>query len=64
MALQADGKVLVAGVATPPLVEPRSMLLRLNMDGSRDANFKTDTFSWGGPRFVAVQADGRDSDKR
>ncbi len=58
LALQPDGKILVAGSFTSLAGAPRSNLGRLNADGSIDATF--DPFVSGGEvDTVAVQADGK-----
>mgnify|MGYP000879399266 CR=1 FL=1 len=58
-AVQADGKVLIAGDFTQVAGTPRNRIARLNADGSLDATFDPGS----GPQFavfaIAVQADGR-----
>src|SRR5207247_3509705 len=53
LALQADGKILIAsGVGTP--------LRRLNSDGSRDTNFSVQiTYTTPSVNSLAIQADGK-----
>ena len=59
VALQADGKVLVAGgtVGTGPVFQP--FLVRLNTDGSVDASFSISLADGNGVSSLAVQADGK-----
>lgn len=70
VAVQADGKILIAGSATDGFGRffPDLLLVRLNVDGTRDLSFGTEgqvTFDLGGDFYsreeafaVAVQADG------
>jgi uncharacterized delta-60 repeat protein len=57
VALQADGKILVAGNFTALDNQPRSRLGRLNADGSLDAGFTPGANST--VTSLALQADGR-----
>ncbi|MEQ1862697.1 MAG: Calx-beta domain-containing protein, partial [Chthoniobacteraceae bacterium] len=71
VAVQADGKILIAGSATDGFGRffPDIALVRLNADGSRDLSFGTEgqvLFDFGGDYYsreeafaVAVQADGK-----
>ncbi len=58
LALQSDGKILVAGSFTTLAGAPRSNLGRLNADGTIDATFNP-FVSGGEVDDVAVQADGK-----
>ncbi|MBS1797002.1 MAG: VCBS repeat-containing protein [Acidobacteria bacterium] len=51
MALQPDGKILIA-------TAPGTLLIRLNADGSKDTGFQT-VFASGNQQDVLVQPDGR-----
>ena len=66
LALQADGKLVVAGTAYGPNSGQNFALLRYAADGSLDPTFgggdgwlTTDIATWDGARAVAVQGDGR-----
>lgn len=71
VAVQADGKILLAGSATDGFgrLFPDLLLVRLNADGSRDTSFGVEgqvTLDFGGDYYsreeafaVAVQADGK-----
>lgn len=61
LALQPDGKVLVAGnlpLAGEP-ASPSDQFMRLNSDGTRDASFSPVTDGSRGIQALAVQADGK-----
>ncbi len=60
-ALQADGKVLLAGRFTAFNGQPRQGIVRLNPDGSIDETFSTNVelLSWNVPFELAVQSDGK-----
>lgn len=66
LALQADGKILLAGYsATPPTVgDYRFTLIRLDQNGALDTSFSGDgvafaPFNISGVRALAVQTDGK-----
>lgn len=65
MAIQSDGKIVVAGQATLPNGTPEFAVARYNTDGSLDAAFGTGGIAGlptdnGGPAFgVAIQNDGK-----
>ena len=64
LALQTDGKVIVAGFSTWSAPPPRSGIARLNVDGSVDTTFDPGAGIAGdtpntGVYSVAVQADGK-----
>ena len=59
LALQPDGKLLVAGYFNSVNGVPRSKIARLNTDGSVDTSFDTGTGADSYIFSVAVQADGR-----
>jgi uncharacterized delta-60 repeat protein len=61
VAVQADGKVLVAGT-TGPAGRPGFLLLRLNPDGTRDPDFpatRKQLGLWSSATAMALQADGK-----
>jgi len=57
IALQADGKILVAGATTNPLFPTSRIFLRVNADGSLDSSFNPGTDS--APTNMAIQPDGK-----
>ncbi len=57
MAVQPDGKTIIAGVFTSVLGQPRNNIARLNADGTLDASFNPNVD--GVVNSVAVEADGR-----
>ena len=62
MAVQPDGKIVVAGVATDPMQGGRFAVLRYNPDGSLDASFGNSgkvITDCGNARSVAIQPDGK-----
>jgi uncharacterized delta-60 repeat protein len=63
LAVQPNGKILVAGYFAKMNGQPRSFLARLNTNGSLDSGFNADVgfagYNWGVVRKVAVQADGK-----
>jgi uncharacterized delta-60 repeat protein len=59
MALQPDGKILVAGLFTRANGVPRNGLARLNPDGSLDAAFNPQFPTNEAVHTVAVQSDGK-----
>jgi uncharacterized delta-60 repeat protein len=67
MALQPDGKIMVGGYSTDHSVEEgfiryfrRSLLIRLNSDGSSDTSFTNGNGMYGGPiDALALQPDGK-----
>ncbi len=59
VAVQADGKVLVAGVFTTYNGAAAGGLIRLNPDGTRDATFTGTGFAGGSVLTMVVQPDGR-----
>lgn len=58
IALQPDGKVVIAGDFTTVSGVSRNRIARLNANGSLDANFDVGTGANGSVRCVQVQADG------
>jgi uncharacterized delta-60 repeat protein len=56
--LQADGKILLAGAASPTTNRYQTSLVRLNPNGSLDTSFVTDRIT-GTARVVRLQADGK-----
>ena len=61
IAVQADGKIIAAGVFTKYNGVAASTIVRLNSDGSRDASFNAPVFSPGEEEIFAIkiQADGK-----
>ena len=66
MAIQADGKIVAAGVAADQARDSKFALARYNSDGTLDATFGVDgkvetdfTPRDDGAAGVAIQADGR-----
>jgi uncharacterized delta-60 repeat protein len=59
LALQSDGKIIVALSAGPRNPPGKSRLLRLNPDGGADAGFDTSSYSFGRITALAAQRDGR-----
>lgn len=59
LAVQADGKVLLAGFFTTYNVVSRSRIARINTDGSLDASFNPGTGANNTVSALAVQADGK-----
>ncbi|HSC75220.1 MAG TPA: thrombospondin type 3 repeat-containing protein [Pseudomonadales bacterium] len=59
IALQADGKVLIAGDFTVYNGTVISRIARLNSDGSLDTSFNPGTVADGGVNSVVIQADGK-----
>ncbi|MDO7853622.1 T9SS type A sorting domain-containing protein [Hymenobacter convexus] len=62
LALQSDGKILVAGEGYLSGYNGATAqnIIRLNADGSRDTSFGSSGAGWRGPvRSMAVQADGK-----
>lgn len=60
MALQADGKIIVAGNFTTYQGTPVSRIARLNSNGTLDGTFNIGTgFVGGGVNTIRIQADGK-----
>ncbi len=59
IAIQPDGKVLIAGSFTTYDGVPRKSIARLNADGSLDASFDPGSGASGAASALALQADGR-----
>ncbi len=59
MAMQTDGKVLIAGSFTTVQGESRNGIARLNPDGSLDSEFNPGGGLDGTTRIVALQPDGK-----
>jgi uncharacterized delta-60 repeat protein len=59
IAVQADGKVVVAGGFTSIAGVPRNRIARLNADGSLDASFGAGAGANGTVRDVQLQGDGK-----
>ena len=58
-ALQADGKILLAGAFTPFAGPQGRGLLRLNADGSPDPSFAANVGQWTSASWVSIQNDGK-----
>ena len=58
-AVQADGKVLIAGIYSQMNGVPRSAFSRVNADGSLDSGFDPGTGFNVPPRHFAIQTDGK-----
>lgn len=59
MALQPDGKILVAGQFVAYNTVSRGRILRLNTDGSLDLTFNSNSGASGAVHAIAVQPDGK-----
>ena len=59
VAIQSDGKVLLAGSFTQVSGQPRNHIDRLNTNGSLDLSFQTSTGANDEIRVVTVQPDGK-----
>jgi uncharacterized delta-60 repeat protein len=59
LALQNDGKIIIAGSFSNYDGVGAEKVARLNADGSLDTSFSTGTGPSGGVRAVAIQADGK-----
>ncbi|MBI3416832.1 MAG: hypothetical protein HY043_16200 [Verrucomicrobia bacterium] len=59
LAVQSDGKVLIAGDFTTAALVPRSRMARLQVDGLVDFSFDPGTGADGIVRALAVQSDGK-----
>lgn len=61
VAIQPNGKILIAGIFTQVLGQPREGLARLNSDGTLDTSFQItmDTVGTPGVNNVYLQQDGR-----
>lgn len=59
VAVQADGRILVAGDFTQLNSEPAPRLIRLNADGLRDPDFNVGTGANGPVLVLALQPDGQ-----
>ncbi len=59
VAIQSDGKVLLAGSFTQVNNQPRNFIERLNPDGSLDSSFQTSTGANNEIRVVFIQPDGK-----
>lgn len=59
VAIQSDGKVLLAGSFTQVSGQPRNHIDRLNTNGSLDSSFQTSTGANDEIRVVTVQPDGK-----
>lgn len=59
IAVQADGKILIAGDFTEYQEIPRNRIARLNADGSLDLTFDVGTGANNTVHAIAIQADGK-----
>jgi len=59
IAVQPDGKVIIAGFFALSGVSNSQGLLRLNSNGTVDSSFQCEVFVGGGGRCVALQPDGK-----
>ncbi|MCA9919075.1 MAG: hypothetical protein KC445_14030, partial [Anaerolineales bacterium] len=65
VALQADGKIVVAGYVKPTSADPDILVVRFNSNGTLDTTFgtsgfvRTDLGGWEYGRDVAIQPDGK-----
>ena len=59
VAVQSDGKIIMAGAFTNYAYTPKNRIARLNVDGTIDTNFNIGTGANNGINSVAIQADGK-----
>ncbi|MES2573368.1 MAG: T9SS type A sorting domain-containing protein [Bacteroidota bacterium] len=59
IAVQTDGKIIMAGAFTNYAYTPKNRIARLNSDGTIDTNFNIGTGANNGINSVAIQEDGK-----
>ncbi len=59
LAIQSDGKIIVAGYFTSFNGQPSNRIVRLNKDGSLDSSFNSGTAADSTVKSVAIQNDGK-----
>lgn len=59
IAVQTDGKIIMAGAFTNYAYMPKNRIARLNADGTIDTNFNIGTGANNGINSVTIQADGK-----
>lgn len=59
VAIQTDGKIIMAGSFTNYAYTPKNRIARLNSDGTIDANFNIGTGANNGINAIALQTDGK-----
>ena len=59
VAIQSDGKIIMAGSFTNYAYTPKNRIARLNVDGTIDNNFNIGTGANNGINAIALQSDGK-----